>query len=33
VHADVSKPWFVLGTLVLLVAAGLAIGRSQRLPV
>jgi len=33
VHADVSKPWFVLGTLVCLLAAGLAIGRSQRLPV
>jgi len=33
VHADVSKPWYVLGTLVCLLAAGLAIGRSQRLPV
>jgi Ca-activated chloride channel family protein len=33
VHADVSKPWFVLGTLICLLAAGLAIGRSQRLPI
>jgi len=33
VHADVSKPWFVLGTLILLLATGLAIGRSQRLPI
>jgi Ca-activated chloride channel homolog len=33
VHADASKPWFVLGTLLCLVAAALAIGRSQRLPV
>ncbi|HEX4247879.1 MAG TPA: VWA domain-containing protein [Pseudonocardia sp.] len=33
VHADVSKPWYVLGTLICLLAAGLAIGRSQRLPV
>jgi Ca-activated chloride channel family protein len=32
VHADVSKPWFALGTLICLVAAGLAIGRAQRLP-
>ena len=33
VHADVSKPWFMLGTLICLLAAGLAIGRSQRLPI
>jgi Ca-activated chloride channel family protein len=33
VHADASKPWFVLGTLICLIAAGLAIGRSQRLPI
>jgi len=33
VHADVSKPWFMVGTLICLLAAGLAIGRSQRLPI
>jgi Ca-activated chloride channel family protein len=32
VHADASKPWFVLGTLICLVAIGVAISRAQRLP-
>jgi Ca-activated chloride channel family protein len=31
--ADVSKPWLALGTLLCLVASGVAVGRRQRLPV
>ncbi|HEY2206488.1 MAG TPA: VWA domain-containing protein [Pseudonocardia sp.] len=33
VHADVSRPWLATGTLLCLVAAGIAVARSQRLPV
>jgi Ca-activated chloride channel homolog len=33
VQADASKPWLVLGTLLALIGAGLAIVRGQRLPV
>jgi Ca-activated chloride channel homolog len=32
VHADASKPWQVLGTLLCMVATGLAVLRGQRLP-
>ncbi len=32
VEADVSRPWLVLGTLVTLLAAALAVVRAQRLP-
>ncbi|HEY1971750.1 MAG TPA: VWA domain-containing protein [Pseudonocardia sp.] len=30
---DRSKPWYILGTLTALLAAGLAINRGQRLPI
>lgn len=33
VQADASKPWLVLGTLLCLIAAGIAVLRGQRLPV
>jgi Ca-activated chloride channel family protein len=32
VQADASKPWLVLGTLLALIGAGLAVIRGQRLP-
>ena len=32
VEADASKPWLILGTLISLIAAGLAVARGERLP-
>jgi Ca-activated chloride channel family protein len=32
VHADASKPWLILGTLLVVCAAGFAVLRGQRLP-